>query len=173
MARGGARPNSGRPKGSMDDDTKMRRNAEREYKRRVGKLTNKLLNAQLNNALGEASLYAVTYTGTGENRRKHVDIVTDNEVIKQYFAGDLDDIKDEFYYIATKSPDNRAIDSILDRTYGKATVNVESPDGSMTPTVIVEGVYGADPKFRTSNTLTETDEVAETSSNESSQIQDT
>ena len=33
--RGGTRPGSGRPKGSMDEDTKFRRNAERKYKESV------------------------------------------------------------------------------------------------------------------------------------------
>lgn len=46
-------------------------------------------------------------------------------------------------------------------------LNVESPDGTMTPQVIIESVYANRPKFRTSNKDAEAPEVAAESSAES------
>lgn len=59
---------------------------------------------------------------------------------------------------------------ITDRTEGKApqAIDLTSSDGSMTPTVIIEGVYANKPNFRPDNSAAEADEVAEHSSPESS-----
>lgn len=165
---GGARPNSGRPVGSENAETKLRREAEKLMKDRIVRNTDALLNAQLALARGESSLYRIYYTGTGKDRKKHVDIVTDQETITAFLADELEDTDDEYYYIATKSPDARSIDSLLDRTYGKATVNIANPDGSLAPTVIIEGAYGNKPNFRPDNQVSETDDVAADGSNPSS-----
>lgn len=55
---------------------------------------------------------------------------------------------------------------ITDRTEGKAAqaIDLTSSDGSMTPTVIIESVYGNKPKFRPSNEVAEADELAAESS---------
>ena len=64
--------------------------------------------------------------------------------------------------------DLAAYREIMDRLEGKSTQNIASPDGSMTPTVIIEGVYGNKPKFRPDNAPAEADEVADEGSGESS-----
>lgn len=128
--RGGARPGAGRPKGSMDEDTKLRRNAERNYKERVAKLTDKLLDSQLAIALGESNLYRIKVVNKGKkNERKEVDIIEDPQVVKEYFLGEIKDTDAEYYYISTKSPDSKTIDSLLNRTYGKPKESVDLTSG--------------------------------------------
>lgn len=123
---GGARPGAGRPKGSENDDTRQRRLTESAMKARIVKSTDALLNAQMSLAKGEVNLYHVYYTGQGKDRKKNVDIVTNQETITAYLADSLDEgTDDEWYYIATKTPDVRSIDSLLDRTYGKAKQAVD------------------------------------------------
>lgn len=122
---GGARKGAGRPKGKENQNTKERRIAEEEMRNRVIKSTDSLLNSQMALAKGEVNLYRVYYTGQGSKKQKHVDIVTDQETITEYLADSLNNGEDEYYYIATKSPDNRSIDSLLDRTYGKAKQSVD------------------------------------------------
>lgn len=55
---------------------------------------------------------------------------------------------------------------ISDRTEGKApqAIDLTSSDGSMTPTVIIEGVYANKPNFRPDNSAAEADDMAEQSS---------
>lgn len=118
---GGARPGAGRPKGSLDPDTKLRHQAEAEYKRRVAGMTDKLLNSQLSLALGEVNLYKKTVRGN----KTITSMVDDPETVKSYLSGDLEDGDNEYFYLATKSPDNKALDSVLDRTYGKAKQSVD------------------------------------------------
>lgn len=123
--RGGVRPNSGRPKGSMSEERRLRSEAMRRYKLRVAHLTDRLLNSQLALALGETNLYVTKTSGSGEKQRKTTEMVTDTQTIISYLNGELKGAKEEYYYIATKSPDLRAIDTLLDRAYGKAIQHVE------------------------------------------------
>jgi hypothetical protein len=59
---------------------------------------------------------------------------------------------------------------ITDRTEGKSpqAIDLTSSDGSMTPTVIIEGVYANSSNFRPDNQNTEADDVAADGSSESS-----
>ena len=59
------------------------------------------------------------------------------------------------------------VKEMTDRTEGKPLQSIVSPDGSMTPTVIIENVYGNKPKFRVNNDA-EVDDVAKDSSPEPS-----
>ena len=139
--RGGIRPGAGRPKGSMDEDTKLRRQSEREYKQRVSGMTDQLLNAQLTLAMGEVSLFKKEIKGN----KTITSLINNIETVKAYLNGDLESEDNEYYYIATKPPDGRAIDSVLDRTYGKArqSVDITSDDEPInTSPVSVEVLAG-------------------------------
>lgn len=129
MKNGGARPGAGRPKGSLNKLTKEIRDSEKQYKRRVAGMADKLLNVQASQALGEKNLFVTRTTGSGKNKRRETTMVEDVEVVKQYLNGDFDGQSDEYYFIATKSPDTKALDSMLDRTYGKARQSVDVTSG--------------------------------------------
>jgi len=136
--RGGKREGAGRPPGVMDEDTKKRRDAEKEYKRRVAGMTDQLLNAQLALALGEINLFKKTKRGN----KTITTLIDDIETVKEYLSGNLKDKDNEYYYLATKPPDNKALDSVLDRTYGKSrqSVDITSGDEPLQPTLPVSNV---------------------------------
>lgn len=62
------------------------------------------------------------------------------------------------------------VKEITDRTEGKSpqAIDLTSSDGSMTPTVIIEGIYANKPNFRPSNEAPEATSLAEDRSRESS-----
>jgi len=96
-----------------------------------------LFAAQLTLARGQTFLYKIEkyYEGRGDNRvlrRKEPKLVTEQWEIEAYLqgvieGGELDDPEATYYFITTRSPDNRAIDSLLDRALGKSVQVLELP----------------------------------------------
>lgn len=115
--KGGRKKGAGRPLGSMNEDTALRMRAEAEYRRRVVKLTNTLLNKQLQLAKGCSYLYRIDKDEKGK-KMKPV-LVTDRFEIQSYLEGEYEE-EDQYYYITTEKPDLKAMQDMLDRTYGKA-----------------------------------------------------
>jgi hypothetical protein len=121
--KGGVRPGSGRPKGSMNDETRERMEALKQFKNRVAVNVDKLFNSQLSIAVGRQYLYRIdeiektNAAGKKYTVKEHV-LVTDPDEIQKALDDELRNGED-YYYITTKDPDNKAIDSLLDRTYGK------------------------------------------------------
>lgn len=120
---GGARPNAGRPKGSENEETRKKRVVEEEFKQRVLRSANKLISSQMNLAQGVQMLYVIEKTEKGANKKPR--LITDQETIESYLAGELDGDPDEYYFITTERPDNRALDSLFDRVFGKSVNNVD------------------------------------------------
>jgi len=125
MAYRGTNHKGGRPKGKKAQKTIEREEALKQFRERIVRVTGKLQNAQLSLAYGQQFLYVITTHIEGKKRVKDKPkLVTDPDVIRRYLNGEYDDSDDEFYYITTKEPDNKALDSLLDRTYGKAKENL-------------------------------------------------
>lgn len=122
--RGGPRPNSGRPKGRVDQKTLDKLRVFEAYKQRILKKANALFNSQYSLATGTAYMYRIEETGEGKNKKREHVLVTNPTEIKEVLdetegaGGVVDDV---YYYITTKPGDNKAIDSMLDRVFGKAT----------------------------------------------------
>lgn len=121
---------------------------EKEFKERVASNAHKLLNAQMTLALGTQTLYKVVLgiDEKGKTCRKHV-MVTDPEEIMAY----LDDPEltngRDYYYITTKTPDLNAINSALDRLFGKAStkiVGANNADGSEGPIKVIVANFSPD-----------------------------
>lgn len=142
--KGGARPGAGRKPGKMEAGTIARMKALEKYKKRVMSQTTRLLDAQLTLARGVTTLWRipkeieVKRNRQGEEyeleKRGKPEMVTSQLVVAQYLAGDFEkDPKADYFFITTDKPDNRALDSMLDRTYGKATQPLtgdpEDPNG--------------------------------------------
>ncbi len=123
---GGARPGSGRPKGSMNASSKERMEIKQALQQRIANNADRLFNAQFNLAVGEQYLMRRHKTGVGTKERTVVDIVDDPETIKQYLDDSLDQGDDEFFFISTKQANGAAIDSLLDRAFGKADSKLEN-----------------------------------------------
>lgn len=127
--RGGARKGAGGPKGRISKKRLEVLRVKEAFNQRVMKHADKLLNAQLHLAVGEQSLYIKYYTGKGKDRKQHIEVVTDDETIKQYLDDDgytlNQDSDGEYYYLSKKPANNMALDSLFNRSFGKATEKIE------------------------------------------------
>lgn len=122
--RGGARKGAGRPVGSRSESTILRDQALNDFKDRVAKLSQSILDSQLSLARGLQFLYKVAKDEEGQ-KSKPV-LVTSEDEIHDYLDGVYDDQPDVYYYLTVKEPNNQAIDSMFNRTFGKAAETVNA-----------------------------------------------
>ena len=132
---GGVREGSGRPKGSMNKDTREKKEAMAQFKDRVKRSIRKLMNSQFNLAEGCQFLFKIETkkwkdkNGAWKEERKKPKVVDNQQEIEEYLAGDYEYDDDVYYFITTNKPDNKAIDSLLDRTFGKAAQSMDLTTG--------------------------------------------
>jgi hypothetical protein len=144
---GGRRKNSGRAKGSLNKATLEKKAVEAEFKQRILYQAQGLFNAQSLIAQGQQFLYKIEkYKEVGAKGgvkwiAKKPKLVTSEWEIREYLDnlvdlanGDLEDEynpADTYYFITTKEPNNQAIDSMLDRVFGKArqTIGLDGGEG--------------------------------------------
>lgn len=124
---GGKRPGAGKPKGKKTKAVLDREAAAKAFKERVAIHANELFNAQKDLAVGEKYLMVIKTIGSGAKQRRETSIVTDPETIKQFLDEELEDTDTEYYFMTTKPANNMALDSLLNRSFGKAEekVNLE------------------------------------------------
>lgn len=125
----------GRPKGRKSAATLEKEAVLKEFRNKVMRAADVLFNSQLHIATGQRFLYKIEkelQIGPKGGRRyvnSRPKLVENQMEIEQYLTGlleegDLDDENDPnatYYYITAKEGDNKAIDSLLDRTFGKST----------------------------------------------------
>lgn len=151
---GGKRPGAGRKEGSKNKATIEKKIVEDAFKQRVLKSADKLLNAQMNLAEGVQYLYRIDKTkiigpkgGVSYRPEKPV-LVTSPIEIENYLAGltedgdaqDENDPEAAYYFLTTEKPDNRALDSLFDRVFGKVPQRIADFEGKKL-------VIGFDPVF--------------------------
>jgi len=122
---GGKQPGAGRPKGSKNANTIERDAALAQYKERVAKLTDSLMDKQLALAKGCSYLYRIDKDEKG--KRQKPELVTDEKEIRAYLEGGYD--SETYYFITAEKPDLRAIQDMLDRTYGRAAQSMDVTSG--------------------------------------------
>jgi hypothetical protein len=123
----------GRPKGKRSQRTLEREATLKVFRDRVMRHADYLFDAQYSIATGQLFLFRIDkeYVKTGKGgfyKNKKPILVTNVEEVRMYLEnlvekGDVEDDQDpasSYYYITTKEPDNDAIDSLLDRTFGKS-----------------------------------------------------
>ena len=93
----------------------------KSFRERVAKHADLLFDYQFTLARGCTVLYRVEKDKQGND--KSPVMVTDQSEVMDYLAGKLKDGK--YRFITTEKPDNRAIDSLLDRTFGKADSKID------------------------------------------------
>lgn len=122
--KGGARPGAGRPLGGMNQSSIERMKVKEAFIQRVNLHADHLFNAQYDLAIGEKYLMVKKTIGTGKNRKTWVEVVEDVETIKKYLDDDgvtlNEDSDSEYYYMTTKPANGMALDSLLNRSFGKA-----------------------------------------------------
>lgn len=149
--RGGARPGAGMPKGHVTKRVKERQIVKKAFLDRVAKHADELFNAQYSLAIGERVLMVQITEGEGKNRRRYHEIVDNKEIIKQFLdheegingAESLDDDK-HYYYLTTRPANNLAIDSMLNRAFGKAPEKIELEGGFFKDTELIVKILKAD-----------------------------
>lgn len=127
---GGARLGSGRPKGSMNAASKERMVAKAAFISRVNKHADELFNSQLNLAVGETYLMVKRTEGVGKDRKVWHESVSDPQTIIDYLDGELEgnesiDDGEHYYYMTTKPANGLAIDSLLNRSFGRAEEKIQ------------------------------------------------
>lgn len=128
----------GRPKGKKSSTTLQKEAVMAAFREKVLSSADILFNSQLHLATGQTYLYKIEkelQVGP-KGGKKYVSsrpkLVTDQSEIESYLQGlveegDADDENDPnatYYFITAKDPDNKAIDSLWDRTVGKATQTI-------------------------------------------------
>lgn len=151
MALGGRRPGAGRKKGSKSKATLEKEAVLKAYRERVMRSADLLFDAQMTLARGQTYLYKIEkelQVGPKGGKRyvsSKPKLVESQSEIEQYLEGlitegDPDDENDPnatYYFLTTRDPDNRAIDSMLDRTFGRSTQPI---GGDKDNPLIVKGI---------------------------------
>ncbi len=146
MPRGGKRANAGAPKGTIQRRSLEKTAVARALRERTMAHADNLFNAQLTKAVGSVMVFRVDEEeiGGGKTKRVHTHI-TDPDEIKKVLdknEGGAGIVGKDYYFVTNIAPDNRAIDSMLDRTFGKAMQPVEVSDISEDRAIqIAQDVY--------------------------------
>ena len=124
MPPGGKRAGAGRPRGGKNRATLEKAAILEAFNQRVMTKANELFDAQLSLAVGSAKVFRIDEEETegGKKKRVHV-LVTDADEIKELLdehEGLNGEVNGAFYYFTTVSPDNKAIEAMLNRALGKA-----------------------------------------------------
>ncbi len=130
---GGARPGAGRPKGSMNANTIEKMAAKKKFEDRVAKHADALFDAQVAVAKGVQYLFKRFQIDTPKGKRwSKFEIVQDPDEMTKYLDGEFEKSKTEYFMLTADKPDIHAIDSLLDRAFGRAaqslTVKDDRPD---------------------------------------------
>lgn len=127
------RSKGGRPKGRKNAATLEREAVLREYRQRVCRLADDLLDAELTVARGVTFLFRKPKSG----KDRKVERVTDEETIKRYLDGELDSDEQDWYFIAAEKPDTATIRGMFDRTFDRPAQRHELTGGGGGPVQVV------------------------------------
>jgi hypothetical protein len=131
--KGGKRPGAGRKKGSKHKSTIEREKILELAKDIIAGRTKRLIDTQSILAMGAIKVFVIRshWEGVGKNKKlvkSKAEIVSDDDEISmaldaEFGEGDSPNDENSYYFVVTKDPDNSAIESLLNRTFGKATEN--------------------------------------------------
>lgn len=135
--RGWFRKGAWRPTWTITEETRARmkvneakRKAQIKMDRRITKNSMTLLNAQLSLATGCQSLFVkkaiLNSKGNPSGKYEKPVCVRDEATIIDYLDWNLNNEHDEYYYMTMEKPDNRAINDLFDRWFGKVKQEVEA-----------------------------------------------
>lgn len=142
MAFKGKNHKGGRPRGKKSAKTLEREKVMAALSQRILKIADGILDKQLVLVRGQQFLYKIEKERAGGTakapiyRSKPPELVEAETEIRgylenlaehdgQYTLEDPNDPSATYYFITTKEPDNRAIDSIFNRIFGKATDHLD------------------------------------------------
>lgn len=120
--KGGKQPGAGRPKGAKNKATLEKQKVAEAFNQRVMQKADALFNAQLTLAVGSMKVFRIDEEGEGKSKKRVHTLVTDADEIKALLDehdGSPGVVDGVFYYFSDVPPDNKAIDSMLNRALGK------------------------------------------------------
>ena len=121
----------GRPIGSKSEKTLEKDRVLAKVKDKILQRAERIIDAQSSLALGQQYLYVIkTETINGKRVKSKPELVTDPETISQFLDGEYGDgdslnDEEEYYFISTKEPSNQAIDSMMNRAFGRPTESLD------------------------------------------------
>lgn len=129
MENGGKRPGAGRKRGSKNRKTLEQAAIQEAFNQRVMTQADALFNAQLALSVGSIKIFRIDEEedGNGKVKRIHT-LVTDADEIKEVLdshEGGAGIVGESYYFVSNVPPDNRAIDSMLNRSLGKPKDTIE------------------------------------------------
>jgi hypothetical protein len=141
---GGSRDGAGRKPGSKNEKTLVIAKEHEALQQMVLQNVRPLFDAQLSLAKGISHVYRVSVGPRGG--RTDPELVTSQDELHDaiqaiHAGGGYGDIAEDeggeegqsithrYYFVTTKAPDNKAIDSLLDRAFGKSVQRIAGHDG--------------------------------------------
>lgn len=122
----------GRPFGAKSKTTIEREEAFKAMQQRIFNYTDRLTNAQI--VLAEGLVYVLRIDRVVKENGNVVEnkaiIVTDPIEIAGVIDGSIKNDDKRYYKITAKDPDNAALDSLLNRAYGKPKETLEVQDAT-------------------------------------------
>ena len=129
MSKGGARPGAGIKKGTKFKRTLEKEAVARAFRERVFAHADHLFHAQLSRAVGSVMVFRVDEITDRSGKSKEVHtLVTEPDEIKLVLdsnGGQAGKVGANYYFVTAVAPDNKAIDSLLDRALGRAVQSIE------------------------------------------------
>lgn len=140
----------GRPKGVKNAATIERDVARQEFAQLVLQRIKPLFHSQLSLAHGVQFVYRIDVHGGGPNTRVEHVLLEDpieiaaalDTIANEDPNGDLDNQRHGYVYITARAPENKAIDSLYDRVFGKAQQSVDHTTlGEKMPTPLLHVLH--------------------------------
>ena len=147
MKNGGKRKNAGRPKGGKNKKSLEQKAVSDAFSQRVMIAADSLFHAQLTLALGSVRVFRVDEVGKGKDIKRVHTLVEDVDKLKKV----LDEtdgsggatIEDDYYFVQQIPPDNKAIDSMLNRALGKPKESMDLTTGGKEIKTVTFQIAGA------------------------------
>jgi hypothetical protein len=129
MANGGKRPGAGRKPGSKSKKTLEKQAIANAFNQRVLTQADVLFNAQLALSVGSIKVFRIDEEedGNGKVKRVHTLVTLPDEIkaVLDEHEGGSGIVGENYYFVSNVSPDNRALDSMLNRGLGKVADKTE------------------------------------------------
>lgn len=126
---GGKRKGAGRKQGSKNRATLEQQAVVEAFNQRVMHKADELFNAQFRLAIGSAKVFRIDEEEVekGKTKRVHVHVTDADEITKllDEHEGEAGEVDGTYYYFVDVLPDNRALDSLLNRGLGKPAETVK------------------------------------------------
>lgn len=126
---GGKRPGAGKPKGKLSPKTLEKQAVQAAFNQRVLTQADALFNAQFALAVGSIQVFRVDEEEDDKGKIKRVHtLVTDPDEIKKVLDetdGGAGTVGEHYYFVNSVSPQNIAVESMLNRALGKPVEKTE------------------------------------------------